>query len=237
MNEIRINEADIAELKVSSLPSRPTAPRALGGCGYTATEMKAAFDKLPLFIIQKFNLLLDSIKAEGEGSISAEIPTGIKDSHTLSDMLEDILTGVFSTYLQVSGEPLSECLESLRADTDECLAIAEDYGLRLGTNDSTLTSYGSTLNAHAETLAAHAASLQTHTANIISLTNQINSLLTRVNAADKRIYSNSEKIDAVIERLTEITGVSMEAAVAEALANEELTNTPDMGEENDKDIL
>ena len=61
MTTNKITDTEIESLKVGSLPTRPTAPTAFGGRGYTATEMKAAFDKLPLKIIEEFNALLDDI--------------------------------------------------------------------------------------------------------------------------------------------------------------------------------
>ena len=61
MNTEKITESEIEELKISSLPSRPTAPPSFGGKGYTAKEMKEAFDKLPLFIIERLNSLIDDI--------------------------------------------------------------------------------------------------------------------------------------------------------------------------------
>lgn len=62
MNTTKITASEIDSLKVASLPTRPTAPAAFGGKGYTATEMKAAFDKLPLRIIEEFNSLIDEIE-------------------------------------------------------------------------------------------------------------------------------------------------------------------------------
>ena len=50
MKTTKILDSEIANLKISSLPSRPTAPTAFGGNGYSAKEMKEFFDKLPLFI-------------------------------------------------------------------------------------------------------------------------------------------------------------------------------------------
>ena len=44
----KILDSEISGLKVASLPTRPTAPQSFGGKGFTAAEMKAAFDKLPL---------------------------------------------------------------------------------------------------------------------------------------------------------------------------------------------
>lgn len=61
MTTSKISDTEIDALKVASLPTRPTAPTAFGGKGYTATEMKEAFDKLPLKIIEEFNALIDDI--------------------------------------------------------------------------------------------------------------------------------------------------------------------------------
>ena len=62
MNTKKILDSEIEALSVASLPTRPTAPTAFGGSGYTATEMKAAFDRLPLRIIEGFNSLLSEIE-------------------------------------------------------------------------------------------------------------------------------------------------------------------------------
>lgn len=121
----KILTEDIEALKVSSLPTRPTAPTSFGGKGYTAAEMKAAFDRLPLFIIEKFNQLVDSISA-GEGeSITALIPTGIREGHTLSELLSDIKNGNFSSYLDVYGETLTERIERFIGDAAEIKEISE----------------------------------------------------------------------------------------------------------------
>ena len=61
MKTTKIIEDEIKDLKVASLPTRPTADSAFGGKGYSASDMKAAFDKLPLFIISRFNSLLEDI--------------------------------------------------------------------------------------------------------------------------------------------------------------------------------
>ena len=108
MNTTKILDSEIKDLKISSLPSRPTAPTAFGGKGYTSLEMKAAFDKLSLFIINRFNTLLDDIAGYGEGSISAEIPTGIYDGHSLLDFFSDVTGGELPAYLSMGEETLAE---------------------------------------------------------------------------------------------------------------------------------
>ena len=110
----KITDADIAKLKVSSLPSRPTAPKSFGGAGYTASDMKAAFDRLPLYIISRFNELIEDVSAEGDEGIAAAIPSGIREGHTLAELMQDIVTGALSSYLTVLGEPLSSSILSLK---------------------------------------------------------------------------------------------------------------------------
>lgn len=69
MNSKKITARDIADLKISALPTRPTAPQAFGGKGYTATEMKEAFDRLPLYIVDRYNELIDDI----HGALSEDL--------------------------------------------------------------------------------------------------------------------------------------------------------------------
>lgn len=128
MNSRKITDTDIADLKISTLPTRPTAPSAFGGKGYTAAEMKSAFDRLPLYIIERYNELIEDITAEGEGSVAEGIKTGITDTHTLGDMFEDIKNGNFIQYLESGGGPLGEYLLKLRSDIDK---IAERLNLKL----------------------------------------------------------------------------------------------------------
>ena len=61
MKSVKITENDIKNLKISSLPSRPTAPVANGGSGFTSNQMKAAFDRLPLYLVEKINGIIDDI--------------------------------------------------------------------------------------------------------------------------------------------------------------------------------
>lgn len=65
MNTKKITDSEIEALKIASLPTRPTAPTSFGGRGYTATEMKEAFDKLPLRIAEGFNSLIGEIENGG----------------------------------------------------------------------------------------------------------------------------------------------------------------------------
>ena len=128
MNTTKILDSEIHDLKISSLPSRPTAPTAFGGKGYTSAQMKAAFDKLSLFIIKRFNMLLDDVTSEGEGSLAADIPTGISEGHTLSSFFEDVISGELPLYLSVGEETLSEMKARL---TEENASLEERIALCL----------------------------------------------------------------------------------------------------------
>lgn len=126
MNTTKILDSEISDLKIASLPSRPTAPASFGGKGFTASEMKEAFDKLSLFIIKRFNMLLDDIASYGEGSLCAEIPTGINENHTLADFFRDVTEGNLASYLSVGEETLYEMKERLKREkneTDEKIAL------------------------------------------------------------------------------------------------------------------
>lgn len=119
MKATRINKEEISDICVSSLPTRPTAPTSLGGKGYSAAEVKAAFDKLPLYIVDKYNDLIDDVIAEGEDSISYAISTGIIAGQSLGDLFEDIKGGEICSYFPAPEGYLGEYLLRLRADVDK----------------------------------------------------------------------------------------------------------------------
>lgn len=93
MKATKITNDEITDRCVACLPTRPTAPDSIGGRGYTASQMKSAFDRLPLHVIDRFNLLLEDIKAVGEDSLASEIKTGLGDGHSLTDLFSEIGNG------------------------------------------------------------------------------------------------------------------------------------------------
>ena len=83
MTTKKIPDSEIESLRVASLPTRPTAPTAFGGKGYSATEMKEAFDKLPLRIVDAFNLLVAEIEA---GVIADDLAKAEPFAQLISDV-------------------------------------------------------------------------------------------------------------------------------------------------------
>ncbi len=122
MNATKILTEEISDLTVASLPTRPTASVSLGGRGYSSTEMKEAFDKLPLFIIERFNALLDDIGALGAESLSGAIKTGLSDGHSLYNLFTDIANGSFASYMTVLEKSLTVHL----AEIYERLSLLEE---------------------------------------------------------------------------------------------------------------
>ena len=77
--------------------------------------MKNAFDALTLHVIEKFNELIRAIKDTGESSLLSEIPSGLSDGHTLLDMLEDITSGDFVSYVNVRGKSLATRISEMES--------------------------------------------------------------------------------------------------------------------------
>lgn len=114
-----ITDAEVEHLKVSSLPTRPTAKEAFGGKGYSADEMKAAFDKLPEFILEKLNLLISELTNPGEDSYVGNFKIGIVDSYTLQNLIDGIVNGEFANLLIINGRSLYSWLDSIALDIRE----------------------------------------------------------------------------------------------------------------------
>lgn len=119
MKAKRILAEEVASMTVSSLPARPTAPREVGGRGYSAAEIRAAFDRLPLYIIERFNRLIEDIEAVGDGSLAASVRTGITERHTLTDLFDDIVNGKLAGYLKVGDSSLEYTLAQIQMKLNE----------------------------------------------------------------------------------------------------------------------
>lgn len=112
-----ITNQEINQNKVASLPSRPNASVAFGGAGYTSAQLKAAFDRLPLLLAERYNALVEAIQMQGDDSLLNQIPTGIVNPeggyYTLSELLYHIKDGRFATYLRVGTSYLDLVLDAL----------------------------------------------------------------------------------------------------------------------------
>lgn len=123
MKAKKILNQEIETNAVASLPTRPSAPSVFSR-GLTAAELKAAFDRLPKIIIERFNALLDDLAAAPDESVAGEIKTGIREGHTLRALFSDIENGNLAAYLAVGDSSLAATL----ADIKVRLAALEGRG-------------------------------------------------------------------------------------------------------------
>ena len=119
MNTKPILESEYAPLCIAALPSRPTASSAFGGRGYTATQLKEAFDRLPMLLVERFNSLISDITDSGTGSLVDSIPTGLESGHTLASFFEDVQSGTLATYLTVGDQTLFTALTEIQRKLSE----------------------------------------------------------------------------------------------------------------------
>ncbi len=119
MQSKKIEESEVITLKVSSLPTRPTAKEAFGGKGFSAGEMKAAFDRFPEYILEKLNLLIDDLLRQGEDSYVGSFKIGIIENYTLQNLINGIVTGDFAHLVTVNGKSLFERLDTLEREIEE----------------------------------------------------------------------------------------------------------------------
>ena len=101
---------EIDYLKISSLPSRPTAPTAYGGRGLSSKEMRQAFDKLSLFIIERFNNLLSDVES---GELAASLVVDSDEGTTLLDIVNALKGGAASLSLSYEMEDVKARLSAL----------------------------------------------------------------------------------------------------------------------------
>ncbi len=118
----KIKESELSSLGVSALPTRPSFPSLYEGRSLSASELRAAFDRLPRLIAERFNALLESFGlADGECETLAEaIATELFEGHSLADLFRDIESGALLSYLKSErGESLSSLLLSLASPMGE----------------------------------------------------------------------------------------------------------------------
>ena len=96
--------------------------------------MKEAFDRLPLYIVERFNSLIEDILSLGDDSLIASIPTGIEEGHTLCDLIEDIKSGHLAEYLSIGENSLvgfaTDAELTLAAHTEDISKIYETLAIR-----------------------------------------------------------------------------------------------------------
>ena len=95
----KITDQEIRSLQIQgNLPNRPTQKSLYPDNTLTAEEVKAAFDKLPKLIAERYNELVSAIIGITNGELNGDsfaslVHTGIRNGHTLQDLFKDIANG------------------------------------------------------------------------------------------------------------------------------------------------
>ena len=119
MNSKIIEEYEVRDLKVSSLPTRPTAKEAFGGRGYSAKDMKAAFDRFPEYILTKLNLLIEDLLRQGEDSYVGSYKANENDNFNLQNVMEGISSGELADMIYIQGQSLASKIWELEYEIEE----------------------------------------------------------------------------------------------------------------------
>lgn len=127
----KITESEIQPLSIASLPTRPTAPTAFGGRGYSSVEMKECFDKLPRLVIERLNELIEELDSGIITSEALAIETGIAPGHTLADFFKEFVSGELALRFPFDSthKTIGEVLPSLIEKVDSFYFMDEDYVL------------------------------------------------------------------------------------------------------------
>ena len=129
MTKNKITNEEIEACKIANLPTRPTSPEEFGGRGYSAAQLKAAFDALPLLICERLNGLIDDLTGGSNSTLNASLKTGITEEHTLEDFFQDLTSGEAASYITVLGKTLNDTVVSIEESIAQIREILERNSL------------------------------------------------------------------------------------------------------------
>ena len=95
----RITEEEVRSLWVQRLSDTPNRQGKFGTKGLSAAEMKAAYDALPLRLVEAYNTLVDAIEG---GALAEFIRT--PEGKSLTELLGGVTSGELAALLTVDGE-------------------------------------------------------------------------------------------------------------------------------------
>ena len=126
----QIQESEIEPLAIASLPTRPTTSTALGGRGFTASEMRSAFDALPRLIIARLNQLIEELAEGLIEELARDIPIEFPDmGYSFGAFLDDFIDGKLVNYLRLgaNGPSLGEVVPPLVEKVNAFYHFDENY--------------------------------------------------------------------------------------------------------------
>ena len=110
MKTKRISAAETSPLLISSLPARPNQSLNAGGVTYTSTDLRHAFDRLPLLLVTRYNGLIDDME---NGDILALISTELTEGAKLKDFFSDLKSGAWAGYAKLGDTPIHTVISDI----------------------------------------------------------------------------------------------------------------------------
>lgn len=115
MNKYKISEEEFHKVSLTRLANNPSSQSRYSGARLSAEELKMRMDE-PLKLFKgKLNAVVSLIFGEGDDSALDHMPTGIKEGHTLAQMIKDVVStsAEFAGYLSVGEKTLLKKLEEI----------------------------------------------------------------------------------------------------------------------------
>ena len=128
MSVQKISDTEINERLIANLPTRPNAPTSMGGRGYGAAELKAAFDALPTLVAERYNELIADLTNEAGSEVIRSAHTGT-EGETVGMLLDGMKDGTLLDKILIDGEILSYYLRALKAEISELRSLIEGRGV------------------------------------------------------------------------------------------------------------
>ena len=111
----KISAEEFSKVSLTRLSNSPSSPSQYNGARLGAEDLKKRMDAPLELFRDKLNALVAFLLGEGDDSAVAHISTGIKEGHTISQMLKDIISesAEFASYLSVGEKSLLKKLEGI----------------------------------------------------------------------------------------------------------------------------
>ena len=151
MKKYKISAEEFNKVSLTRISNTPSSPSQYNGARLGAEELKKRLDAPLELFRDKLNALVAFLLGEGDDSAVAHISTGIKEGHTISQMLEDIVSesADFASYLSVGEKSLLKRLEEIGKSIDE-MGIALGDCIDKNTYEKDIDSIAQDMISHKE---------------------------------------------------------------------------------------
>lgn len=219
----KITEDEVRALWVQRLSDTPNRGGQFGTAGLSAREVKAAYDALPLRIVEAFNELVGIVE---EGRLAELIPAA--EGRSLADFFRDVTSGELAAYLTADGaRSLSEVAALLDTHSHDARYARLGADGRLAAEHLPKGHESSFAAAEAEREAAEARREEAEAKReeaLAVLRIALKTLAENEEGRDIRESEREVRLTAAEETLLRVSALAEEAAVRTAALRAEVKN-------------